>query len=83
MEPLVDQFRLSWWRVAREYQQRVAMTDFDHLTDMDVEQPPGACLMMRRADFLGLGVFDESLPLFYSDVDRALLWRSTIHVMKA
>jgi GT2 family glycosyltransferase len=58
----------TWWPGSR-VQGRYTMRDFDHLTSRDVDQPPGACFMIRRADWLGLGGFDEELSLFYNDVD--------------
>ncbi len=76
-EVVVDQFNLSNWGVAKRYRAKIAMLDFDHLSSLDVEQPPGACLVMRTADFHRLAGFDETLPLFYSDVDICLrIWRS-------
>ena len=48
---------------------RYTMQDFDHAHDLDVEQPMGACMVLRRSEFLGLGGFDERLSLYYNDVD--------------
>lgn len=77
MDVLIDQFYLSWWPAARHHRQWVTMTDFDHLSSRDVGQPPGACLVMRRDLYATIGGFDESLPLFYSDVELCLsIWRS-------
>ncbi len=45
------------------------MQDFDHDHDSDVEQPMGACMVLRRQEFLDLGGFDELLSLYYNDVD--------------
>ncbi|MHC5212607.1 MAG: glycosyltransferase family 2 protein [Planctomycetota bacterium] len=45
------------------------MRDFDHTTTRDVDQPPGAALLVRRALFEQLGGLDERMWLFYSDVD--------------
>ncbi|MCC5869130.1 MAG: glycosyltransferase family 2 protein [Gammaproteobacteria bacterium] len=76
-EVIADQFDLSRWQVMQRYRASANMRDFDHLSSRDVEQPPGACFMLRSRDFNTLGGFDESLPLFYSDVDICLrLWRS-------
>lgn len=71
-EVVVDQFDLSFWGYARRYRDWAAMKDFDHLSSMDVEQPPGACLVMHASEFKDMGGFDEGLPLFYSDVDLCL-----------
>jgi len=76
-EVVADQFDLSGWYVMQRYRARAAMQDFDHLSSRDVEQPPGACFTVRTHDFKTLDGFDESLPLFYSDVDICLrIWRS-------
>jgi len=48
---------------------RYLMEDFDHATSRDVEQPPGAALVIRRALFEELGGFDPELWLFFNDVD--------------
>ena len=48
---------------------RYFMRDFDHLTSRDVDQPPGAALLLRRALWVELHGFDEELWLFFNDVD--------------
>ena len=42
-------------------------TPFDTVTE--VEQPPAACLMLRRSLFGREPLFDERFPIFYNDVD--------------
>lgn len=62
----------SWWGSfwpGSKVVDRYLMRDFDHLTSRDVEQPPGACCMLRTAEWRALGGFDEELALFYNDVD--------------
>jgi GT2 family glycosyltransferase len=49
--------------------QRYFMRDFDHAADRDVDQPPGACFMIRRDVLDRIGLLDERLFLFYNDVD--------------
>ncbi len=69
----------SWWgsfwpgsRAVRRYQ----MLDFDHLHSRDVDQPPGACCVLRTEEWRALGGFDEVLSLFYNDVDLCRrLWQ--------
>lgn len=51
--------------VARRY----FMRDFDHAHSCDIEQPPGACFMVRRELVDAIGMLDEELFLFYNDVD--------------
>jgi GT2 family glycosyltransferase len=46
--------------------------DFDHAHDADVEQPPAACLLLRRSALAQVGVLDEKLPLYFNDVDLSL-----------
>lgn len=65
----------TWWPGSR-VQARYLMRDFDHLASRDVDQPPGACFLMRTAEWRALGGFDETLSLFYNDVDLCRrLWR--------
>ena len=65
-----------WWPGSR-VEARYRMHDFDHVHDRDVDQPPGACCVVRMADWRALGGFDETLSLFYNDVDLCKrLWRA-------
>jgi GT2 family glycosyltransferase len=62
----------SWWGSfwpGTRFVDRYLMRDFDHLSSRDVDQPPGACCMLRKAEWQQLGGFDERLALFYNDVD--------------
>ncbi|MFH2000517.1 MAG: glycosyltransferase, partial [Planctomycetota bacterium] len=45
------------------------MQEFDHKQSRDVDQPPSACLLIRRSVVDRLGPFDGKLFLFYGDVD--------------
>lgn len=58
----------SFWPGSRHIH-RYGMRDFDHLTSRDVEQPPGACCMLRAKEWRALGGLDEQLALFFNDVD--------------
>lgn len=58
----------TWWPGSR-VQRRYLMRDFDHLHSRDVDQPPGACCVLRTVEWRQLGGFDETLSLFYNDVD--------------
>jgi N-acetylglucosaminyl-diphospho-decaprenol L-rhamnosyltransferase len=65
----------TWWPGSR-VQARYLMRDFDHLGSRDVDQPPGACFVMRRLEWNALGGFDEGMALFYNDVDLCRrLWQ--------
>ncbi|MBL8738009.1 MAG: glycosyltransferase family 2 protein [Planctomycetes bacterium] len=70
----------SWWGTfwpGRRVVARYEMKDFDHLHDADVDQPPGACCMLRTDEWRALGGFDETLSLFFNDVDLCKrLWRA-------
>ena len=70
-----DTFLGSFWP-GSIVQRRYTMADFDHLQSRDVDQPPGAVLVMNRREFLDLGGFDEELFLFFNDVDLCRrLWK--------
>lgn len=62
----------SWWGTfwpGSRVQARYMMRDFDHLHSRDVDQPPGACFLMRTSEWRELGGLDEQLGLFFNDVD--------------
>ena len=48
---------------------RYLMGDWDHQTLRRVDQPMGACLMVRRAALDQVGPFDERFFLFFEEVD--------------
>ncbi len=58
---------------------RYLMKDFDHLSSRDVDQPPGAALLVRRALWQELAGFDEQLWLFFNDVDLCRRRRARGH----
>lgn len=62
-----------WFPESRELA-RYFLHDFDHESERDVEQPPAACLLLRRAalESLGGAAFDERLRLYFNDVDLSL-----------
>jgi GT2 family glycosyltransferase len=75
----------TWWPGSR-VQARYLMRDFDHLTSRDVDQPPGACFVMRTAEWRAFGGLDENLSLFYNDVDLSRrLWKKgrRVHYLAA
>ena len=45
------------------------MGDFDHRSRRSVDQPQGACLLFRRQLLEEVGFWDETFPMFFSDVD--------------
>jgi GT2 family glycosyltransferase len=60
-------------RVVRRY----FMRDFDHAESRDVDQPPGACFLLRRVLLDEIGFLDEDLFLFYNDVDYCKrIWKA-------
>lgn len=50
---------------------------FDVLTE--IEQPPAACLMLRRSVLASGSLFDERFPIFYNDVDLCRRLRDSGH----
>ncbi len=68
LEPLLEYTQLEkHWPFTR-WPARLNMHDFDHRTSRDVPQPPGACMLMERAEYLALGGLDPELSLFFNDV---------------
>ncbi len=59
-----------WFPDSRELR-RYFMRDWDQESSRDVDQPPAACLLLRRSALEQVGLFDEELWLFYNDVDLA------------
>ena len=57
-----------WFPDNRELR-RYFMRDVDQERSADVEQPPAACLLVRRTVLDAIGLFDEELWLFFNDVD--------------
>jgi GT2 family glycosyltransferase len=52
---------------------RYRCLDLDHTRPAEVEQPAGACLLVRRRSFERCGGFDERFyPLWFEDVDLCL-----------
>jgi N-acetylglucosaminyl-diphospho-decaprenol L-rhamnosyltransferase len=71
-------FDMSWARrwPLKLVDDRYYMRDFDHLSSRDVEQPPGACCVIDREEYLAGGGLDEELWLFFNDVDICRrLWK--------
>ena len=57
-----------WFPKSRELERYFAR-DFDYEHDGDAQQPPAAALLLRRSTLEALGAFDESMWLFFNDVD--------------
>ena len=65
-----------WFPRSREIVRYFAH-DFDYERDGDVEQPSAACLLMRRKALKKQQPLDESLWLFFNDVDLCVrLWEA-------
>jgi GT2 family glycosyltransferase len=58
----------TWFPKSRELE-RYFLREFDHEHAADVEQPPAACLLLRRTAVEQVGRLDERLALFFNDVD--------------
>lgn len=59
-----------WFPQSRELR-RYFLRDWDQESSRDIDQPPAAVLLLRRAVLEEVGLFDEELWLFYNDVDLA------------
>ena len=67
---------LQGWLPDSSELRRYLFKDFSHEADADVEQPPATCLMLHRDVWDSLGGMDESLWLFYNDVDLCVRMRA-------
>jgi hypothetical protein len=77
LDPAIDSTLLGRFRPGRWWSKRTRMADFDHAHEEDVDQPPAACFVMRREEFLAMGGFDPVLSLFFNDVDLCKrLWEA-------
>ncbi len=56
--------------------ERYFMRAWDQEDSRDIDQPPAACLLLRREVLERVGLFDERLWLFYNDVDLSRRIRS-------
>jgi len=68
---------LERWAPRSRELERYFLLDFDHESERDIEQPPAACLLVRRTALQSLGQdrpgpLDERLRLYFSDVDLSL-----------
>jgi GT2 family glycosyltransferase len=52
-----------------EKYRRYKMLDFDHNTERQVDQPEGACLMLRREVIDQVGTLDEGFFMLFEEVD--------------
>jgi len=48
---------------------RYRMTNWDHTTPREVDQPMASALALRRSALDEVGLFDEDFPLYFNDVD--------------
>jgi len=60
-----------WFPRSRELR-RYFLRDWTQEDSADIDQPPAAALLVRRAVLEQVGLFDETLWLFYNDVDLSL-----------
>ncbi len=58
---------LSRWRDRRR--ERLWYQEWDRLSDRLVEIAPGSCLLLRREVLSQVGLFDETMVLYFSDDD--------------
>jgi N-acetylglucosaminyl-diphospho-decaprenol L-rhamnosyltransferase len=64
-----------WFPRSRELE-RYFLRGWDQESSADVEQPPAACLLVRREVLERVGPFDEELWLFFNDVDLSRRMRA-------
>lgn len=67
--PLFFATPLERWFPHSAELERYFVREWDQESDRDVDQPPAACLLVRRTVLNQIGLFDEDLWLFFNDVD--------------
>lgn len=70
--PLFFATPLERWFPRSPELRRYFLKGWDQEDERDVEQPPAACLLLRRQVLDEIGLFDEELWLFFNDVDLSL-----------
>lgn len=76
IEPLLDSTVLGHFPPGSWLTSWNHMGEFDHQHSRDVAQPPGACFVTRRDEYLDMGGLDPSLSLFFNDVELCRsLWK--------
>lgn len=78
---LVDDTWLRHVPPMRGHHRRYRMRDFDHRTSREVEQVPGACLLIPRPVLAAVGAFDPALFLYFNDVDLCRRIRAAGHTV--
>jgi N-acetylglucosaminyl-diphospho-decaprenol L-rhamnosyltransferase len=63
------------WQPDSSELRRYFLREFDHESARADVQPPASCWLLRRTAWERVGEFDESLELFFNDVDWALRLR--------
>jgi len=69
LSPLLESSSLSGFPPFSWLSIRSKLGNFDHLHSCDVPQPPGACMVMLREEYIKTGGLDPTLSLYFNDVD--------------
>jgi len=71
LSALISRTSLRRWSHRFNSSRSYGMLDDDFSAQMQIDQPPAACLMIRREVLDQIGLMDEQFPIFYNDVDLA------------
>jgi hypothetical protein len=74
--PLFFATPLERWLPRSRELERYFLRGWDQESSADVDQPPAACLLLRREVLERVGLFDEELWLFFNDVDLSRRMRA-------
>ena len=75
--PLYSRTFLKRFKKFKKIYDHYRMVDFNHAETIPVHWLVGGCMMIRKSDFLKVGMFDNRYFMYYEDIDLCrTLWKS-------
>lgn len=67
--PFTENSDINWLPLVRSLYNRYRLYNWSHDSVIEVDQPMGAAMMVRRSVIETIGAFDEDYHMFFEDVD--------------